>query len=356
LHAPTSFCMNSFQKLRELKQLYQAAKQKFEAYNNSILNIPKENENDDIITINIRVPQYLIHLKEISKVEKTFLIYFAILKSFTKSDRIKTADIDKLGVSQTYKKKILKKLVELDLITLEKDKIILRSWKKIIENYRQKYEKNRQNYEIKRQKIKFYSIKLDIDREKKQNRIAQEILKEWYRLQIQRYIEIQKYTIKKKAKFNLQLEKYALEKQEKLNKCLRLPVRNSREAALRQYADRLNKFKNNKQYRKAQKIEVTQEELQRHLRQLQVASLYWDIFNTGNKDKYYICLNSRGVAKRLNLTHSQANNLLKAFNFDLKYYRIDEKESDAAQSKKYFRIDNWYMFGDHYYFMGRVLS
>ena len=348
--------MNSFQKLKELQEKYKAAKDKYEAENKSILNTFQEKINNNLISINIRVPQYLVHLKEISKTEKTFLIYFAILKSYTKSDRISTADIEKLGLSNTYNRKIIKKLVELDLIKINYNKIIFKSWKKIIEDFRQKYEKNRQKFEIKRQKIKFYNIKIDFDKEKKKNRIAQELLKEWYKFQIKRYISVQQYTIKKKAIQNLQLEKYALEKQEKLYKCLRNPVRTSREAALREYANKIEKFKNNKQYRKAQKIEVTQEELNTHLRQLQIASLHWDIFNVGNTDKYYICLNSRGVGKRLNLSHAQANNLLNEFNYDLKYYRLDDRESEAAKSKRYFKIDNWYMFGTHYYFMGRVLN
>lgn len=311
--------------------------------------------------IEVRLPEIFFTLKygkNLSKKDKTLLIYFAILKTFTKSDRLKFEkynDIaEQLGVSVAQAHKILhwlqkKGFIEIK-IKLNLYHLVLKSWQKIINIVI--------NKEITRQKIKFLRLKAQ-----KKRQITAELLKEWYKIQIDKYKKAQKFCIDTKISDVIVKDKYLQDKEQKINKILRSKSDSKHKgAALSRYFAQLNNEYNNRPARnviKRYKKTITEQEFKTYQSRLFYASIVQSIAEIERpKDLFYICLTSRNCANVLNLSHTQANNLLNHFNYDMTAIRLNDTDKDAVRTKKaaaHWGIQsNAYQFGNYYYFAGRI--
>ncbi len=323
--------------------------------------VPPEFAKKEQQYIEVRLPEIFFTLKygkELKKTDKTLLIYFSILKSFTKSDRLKFENYkhiaEQLKIRKGKAHKIVKALQKNCFIDIKIKEftfhIVLKSWKKIIELVTKK--------EINRQKIKFLRLKAE-----KKRQITADLLKEWYKIQIEKYKKAQQFCIDVKISDVIVKDKYLQEKENKINKILRSKGDSKHKgAALSRYFAKLQTYNNSRPTRnliKRHKRNITEQEFKTYKSRLLYASIVQSIAEIEKpKDLYYICLTSRNCGNALNLSHSQANNLLHYFNYDMTAIRLNDNDFEAVRTKKaaaHWGIhSNEWQFGNYYYYAGRI--
>lgn len=288
-----------------------------------------------------RLPQIFYsvkHSQSLSKKDKTLLGWFCILKSQTKSDRLKFENYSHIAkqfnISKGQVSKILKSLSNKGLIKIEIKPfiihIVLVSWKKAIQIFL--------NKELKRQNIKF--IELKIERTNKQ--VVSNFLKQFYQLQIKQYKKAQEFHIKRKIINYAVADKYFLDKENKLKKILSIADSNKRGAALCKYSKKINEI-SYKYLRKKYRYTLSEKELKNYSNKLFNSTITSFVYDTELKqDNFCVILTSRNTGKLLNLSNTRANQLLNEFDFVTYIFDLEKSFTDSIQFKKYWKLSNWY--------------
>ena len=284
--------------------------------------------------ITIQIPEIL--LKNANKKEKTLLIYFAFLKSFTNSDRLKFNNLNELKqltcISKAQLSKVINFLIQNNFAEYFFHNmqnlwhLKLKSWQKVIEEKTGK--------KIKRQKIKFLKIEINLNENDKHK--FSHVIKGIYKKIIEQNLKNQEYHIEKK------LYKYAIAEelferhQKKIKEILNIPDCMEKGAALQELFGKIKEKQESQYFRKLMRKGITEKKYFFYKINLFKASLKnFSIFNY-SKDIFFKILTSRGIAKHLNLSHAQANNVLNELNFDVRKYQLSDNEKKINHLKKRF--------------------
>jgi len=272
----------------------------------------------------IQIP--LILIKNANKKEKTLLIYLTFLKSFTNSDRLKFNNLNELknltGISKGQLSKVINILIQNKYIEYFFHNnqnlwhLKFKSWQKIIEEKTEK--------KIRRQKIKFLKVEINFNDADKHK--FSHVIKEIYKKIIEQNLKNQEYHIEKK------LYKYAIAEElferheKKIKEVLKIPDSLEKGAALQEIFKKIKKKQESRYFRKLMRKGISEKKYFFYRINLFKASLKnFSIFNF-SKDIFFKILTCRGIAKHLNLSYVQANNILKALNFDVRKYQLSEEE------------------------------
>ena len=284
--------------------------------------------------ITIQIPEIL--LKNANKKEKTLLIYLAFLKNFTCSDRLKFNNLNELKQLTKISKGQLSKVINL-LIQNKYAEYFFHneqnlwhlkfiSWQKIIEG--------KTGNKIKRQKIRFLKIEINFNNEDKHK--FSKVIKDIYKKIIEQNLKHQEYHIERK------LYKYAIAEElferheKKIKEVLKIPDSMKKGAALQEIFKKIKEKQESRYFRKLMRKGITEKKYFFYKINLFKASLKnFSIFNY-SKDIYFKILSCRGVAKHLNLSHAQANNVLNELNFELRKYQLSDNEKKINHLKKRF--------------------
>jgi hypothetical protein len=309
----------------------------------------------------IQIP--LILIKSANKKEKTLLIYLAFLKSFTNSDRLKFNNLNELkeltGISKGQLSKVINILIQnkyIEYFFHNKENLLhlkFKSWKKIIEEFQKNIEahqklkeylefqrgniikpkKNKKIF-IRRQKIKFLKIEINFQNEDKHK--FSHVIKAIYKKIIEQNLKNQEYHIEKK------LYKYAIAEElferheKKIKEVLKIPDSEKKGAALQEFFKKIKEKQESRYFRKLMRKGISEKKYFFYRINLFKASLKnFSNFNY-SKDIFFKILSCRGIAKHLNLSYVQANNVLNELNFELRKYQLSDNEKKINYLKKRF--------------------
>lgn len=316
--------------------------------------------------IRFRVP---IDLSECSNRERKSIIYFSILKSVTKSDRIKKYTYQSLRerlnnfVGLNTVKRIINECLENEFIEKnEKNELIIKSWKKIVQELKNK-SKNRKN-------IKF--INIDIKKEDlKENNLFNTIKERIYKFLINKEIKHQKRIINKKLKNFVIKNDYLLSNNVDKDDFIRFfrgdGVRQpnmerqpgdkhadfySTRIALKNICEEHSKVSDcSVKYVKDLKLDKSRLKTFKDILWLKSKDdillndyIYYNYKYTPKMDIYLVWLTAKSINKRLQISERQSNEILNKFGFKTQSFLLTPQEAEIGISNKQLRENNWYMF------------
>jgi len=290
---------------------------------------------------------------------KNSLYIFILLKSLTKSDRLKFNSIKEVYQLFNYSNrsgtKYFDTLKKLGLIEIKNNAIVLKSWQTSILNIHQILLKQLQNANIKDKDkiIQKYKIKSEkINRQKIKfiyfnvSKLDKKEVKEKLFLQIvKRNIQQQKRQIEIKTKKIISFANYENIKIEKL---LKKSVINSKGDILTFFED-FNKRKESKSFVKYLKrnYSFNAEKQKQNLSNITIYELEQI---SRAKDYFCVVLTCRNFSSKTGYSKTLTNYLLNQFGFETQKFSI--KHETEVSLKKIYQEQNFYQFG-HTYMFGR---
>jgi len=284
---------------------------------------------------------------------KNSLYIFVLLKSLTKSDRIKFQSIKQIyqlfNYSERTGTRYFKTLSKLNLIEIKNKCIVLKSWqnaifnihKFLIEQLQNVKDKDKiiakykiKNEKIKRQKIKFICFNV--------SKLDKKEVKEKLFLQIVRKnIQQQKKQIEIKTK---KIVSFANYENIKIEKILKKSVSEKKGAVLT-FFENFNKKKESKSFVKYLKRNYSKnvEQLKQKQQQLSNATIYDCEQISRAKDYFCIVITCRNFSIKTGYSRTLVNSLLNQFGFETQKFSI--KHETEVKLKKMYRDLNFYQFG-----------